>query len=160
MREILTGPMESLESERFTFNHLPPAFNRAITNFTCPKMSLGVVVATETSPTPNIFHFVISEENARSLAENGTFVQIRNKDNSLTLGMIQTLRRTNRYFSSTDMIHGSSSGLAPPQLFPAERWDYIIAETKVLGVFKEGLQQRSTKPVLPGSEVYACWIKS
>ncbi|RMG30188.1 MAG: ATP-binding protein [Methanobacteriota archaeon] len=116
-------------------------------------MSLGVVVATETSPTPNIFHFVISEENARSVAENGTFVQIRNKDNSLTLGMIQTLRRTNRYFSSTDVIHGSSSGLAPPQLFPAEKWDYIIAETKVLGVYKEGLQQRSTKPVLPGSEV-------
>lgn len=110
-------------------------------------------MATETSPTPNIFHFVISEENARSVAENGTFVQIRNKDNSLTLGMIQTLRRTNRYFSSTDVIHGSSSGLAPPQLFPAEKWDYIIAETKVLGVFKEGLQQRSTKPVLPGSSV-------
>ncbi len=116
-------------------------------------MGLGIVVATETSPTPHLLHFVISEENARAIAENGTFVQIQNADGSLTVGMIQSLRRTNRYFSSTDVVHGSSSGFAPPQLFPAEKWDYIIAETKVLGIFRNGIQSRSTKPVLPGSEV-------
>ncbi len=116
-------------------------------------MSLGTVVASENSPTPSLFHFVISDEKARLQAESGAFVQVENPDGSLTLGMIQTMRRTNRYYSSPDIIHGSSSGLSPPQLFPTQKWDYIIAETKVLGIFKDGFQQRSTKPVLPGSSV-------
>ena len=38
-------------------------------------------------------------------------------------------------------------------VYPAERWDYIIAKVSVLGTFRDGLKTRSTRPILPGSKV-------
>ncbi|MHA2502021.1 MAG: ATP-binding protein [Candidatus Kariarchaeaceae archaeon] len=114
---------------------------------------LGTVVATQESPTPLIFHFVISEESARVTAETGTFVQAT-IDDELVLGVIQSLRRSNRYYSSPDIIHGSSQGSSVPSIYPADRWDYLIAKVRVLGSFRNKLQQRSTRPVLPGSQVF------
>ncbi len=116
-------------------------------------MSLGTVIATEFGPTPTLFQFVISLEEARRIAETGLFIQVKNDDGHITLGVIQNLRRTNRYFSSPDVIHGTSTNFKPPQLFPSEKWDYLIAECKVLGTFENNLNSRSTKPVTPGSEV-------
>ena len=114
---------------------------------------LGTVVATQESPTPLIFHFVISDETARTVAETGTFIQVK-IESELVLGVIQSLRRANRYFSSPDIIHGSSQGSSVPSIYPADRWDYLIAKVKVLGSFRDNLQQRSTRPVLPGSSVF------
>lgn len=113
---------------------------------------LGTVVATQESPTPLEFDFVISEEGARETIESGTFIQVSQKS-ELIIGIVQTLRRTNRYFSSPDVIHGSSQGLSVHSIYPSERWDYIIAKVKVLGSYHDGLKKRSTKPVLPGSLV-------
>ncbi len=113
---------------------------------------LGTVVATQDGPTPLEFDFVISELTARETIESGTFVQIEQKD-ELIIGVIQTLRRTNRYFSSTDMIHGSSLGMSVQSIYPSERWDYLIAKVKILGAYKNNMKFRSTKPVLPGSKV-------
>ena len=114
---------------------------------------LGTVVATQESPTPQQYHFVISDDTARSVAETGTFVQVEIED-ELVLGVIQVLRRANRYFSSPDIIHGSSQGVSVPSVYPADRWDYLVAQVKVLGSFRDNLQKRSTRPVLPGSTVY------
>lgn len=113
---------------------------------------LGTIVATIDGPTPLEFEFIISEESARENIESGSFVQVTQKD-ELVIAVIQTLRRTNRYFSSPDVIHGSSQGYSVHSIYPSERWDYIIARAKVLGSYKNNLKQRSTKPVLPGSKV-------
>lgn len=114
---------------------------------------LGTVVATQESPTTQLFHFVISDEIARTAAETGTFIQVK-IGTELVLGVISSLRRANRYFSSPDIIHGSSQGSSVPSVYPADRWDYLIAKVKVLGSFRDKLQQRSTRPVLPGSAVF------
>ncbi|MHA2171734.1 MAG: ATP-binding protein [Candidatus Kariarchaeaceae archaeon] len=114
--------------------------------------TLGTIVATQEGPNPTRFHFVISEETARIASESGTFVQVK-QDFGLVLGVIETLKRSNRYFSSPDIIHGSSQGISLPEVFPSERWDYLIASVKVLGCYKENIHYRSTRPVLPGSVV-------
>ena len=116
-------------------------------------MTLGTVVSTELTPTPNLMTFVISEKQARESAEVGMFVQISNDDGSLVLAVIDKLVRTNKYYGNPDMIHGSASGLSPPQVYPSERWDYLLAEGKVLGMYKDCIQQRATQPVVPGSVV-------
>lgn len=114
---------------------------------------LGTIVATQESPTSLDFHFVISDISARQVVETGTFVQV-DLGQDLVLGVIQSLRRSNRYFSSPDIIHGSSQGNSVPSVYPSDRWDYLVAHVKVLGCFRDGLQIRSTRPVLPGSVVH------
>ena len=113
---------------------------------------LGTAVATQDTPNPLEFHFVISDETARSFVETGMFVQVKQED-QLIIANLQSLHRTNRYFSSPDLIHGSSQGLSVHSVYPAERWDYLIASAKVLGSYQNGMKSRSTKPILPGSKV-------
>ncbi len=113
---------------------------------------LGTVVATKDDPNPLEFQFVISDVDIRENIETGTFVQVH-QNNELVIGIINTLRRTNRYFSSPDIIHGSSQGLTMQSIYPAERWDYIIAKVRTLGAYRDGILQRSTRPILPGSKV-------
>lgn len=114
--------------------------------------ALGTVVATQDGPTALEFEFVVSEESARQYIESGSFVQTKQAD-ELVLGMVQRLRRVNRYYSSPDIIHGSSNGVSLPSVYPADKWDYVIASVKVLGSYRNDLQTRSTRPVLPGSLV-------
>ena len=114
---------------------------------------LGIVIATETSPNPRNFHFIISEQNARKVAENGTFLQVISPEGSSILAKITNLLSTNKYFNTPDLIHGSASGLAPPQVYPSGRWDYLIGEAEVLGEFHVALYKRATRPVAPGSDV-------
>lgn len=116
-------------------------------------MTLGIVIATEYTPNPLTFHFIISEEQAQKQVEIGSFLQLENPNGTITLGIVQNIVRTNKYYSSPDVVHGTASGLAPPQVYPSNRWDYLIAEGKALGIFKDGIQQRATQPVLPGSVV-------
>lgn len=114
--------------------------------------ALGTVVATHEGPTALEFEFVVSEESARQYIESGSFVQTK-QAGEIVLGMVQRLRRVNRYYSSPDIIHGSSNGVSLPSVYPADKWDYVIASVKVLGSYKDNLQIRSTRPVLPGSLV-------
>ncbi|MCY3413289.1 MAG: ATP-binding protein [Candidatus Heimdallarchaeota archaeon] len=115
--------------------------------------ALGTVVANENGPTSLEFEMVVSESNARESIETGTFIQSEQQSN-LVLGVVQSLRRTNRYFSSPDIIHGSSQGLSVQSVYPSERWDYLVAKIKVLGAYKDGVKIRNTKPVLPGSQIH------
>ncbi|MFV2015887.1 MAG: ATP-binding protein, partial [Candidatus Heimdallarchaeota archaeon] len=114
--------------------------------------SLGTIVATQEGPTALEFEFIVSEESARQYIESGSFVQSK-QVGELVLGMVQRLRRVNRYYSSPDIIHGSSNGVSLPSVYPADKWDYVIASVKVLGSYKDNLQIRATRPVLPGSLV-------
>ncbi|MHA2253003.1 MAG: hypothetical protein ACXAD7_21750, partial [Candidatus Kariarchaeaceae archaeon] len=54
------------------------------------RPGLGTVVATQEGPTPLMFHFVISEETARAVTENGTFIQVKLED-AIVLGVVQSL---------------------------------------------------------------------
>ncbi|MHA2099298.1 MAG: hypothetical protein ACW99A_11460, partial [Candidatus Kariarchaeaceae archaeon] len=114
--------------------------------------ALGTVVANQDGPTALEFEFVVSEESARQYIESGSFVQTKQNQETI-LGMVQRLRRVNRYYSSPDIIHGSSNGVSLPSVYPADKWDYVIASVKVLGSYRANLQVRSTRPVLPGSLV-------
>ncbi|KKL27081.1 hypothetical protein LCGC14_2388760, partial [marine sediment metagenome] len=113
---------------------------------------LGTVVATHEGPTALDFDFVISEESARQYIESGSFVQTQ-RGEELILGMVQKLRRVNRYYSSPDIIHGSSGGVSLPSVYPADKWDYVIASVRILGSYQGNLRVRATRPVLPGSLV-------
>lgn len=115
-------------------------------------ISLGTVVATQEGPSVLEFEFIVSEESARHSIESGSFIQSQ-QEGELVFGVVQSLRRVNRYYSSADIIHGSSQGFPVSSVYPSERWDYVVAKVRVLGCFRNGLQQRSTKPVLPGSQV-------
>ena len=115
-------------------------------------LGLGTVIATTEGPSALEFSFVISEESARLIIESGTFVQSQ-QEQELIIGVVSSLRRANRYYSSAETIHGSVLGASVPSIFPADRWDYLIASVRVLGVFRGKLLHRPTRPVLPGSVI-------
>lgn len=115
-------------------------------------MPLGIVIATETSPTPMEFSFVISEPRAQNIVENGLFV-IVTFGSTTVIGVVQQLIHTNRYYNSPELVHGASNGISTAHLFPSDRWKYLIAETRVLGMITDGLFRRSTQPIAPGLSV-------
>jgi uncharacterized protein len=114
-------------------------------------MNIGTIIASQSTPNPFEFIFVISEDLAIKSVEYGTFVQVM-EDNNVILGVVENLVHSSKYFSSADIVHGSSISLETKKIFPSTTWEYRLAEVKVLGMISR-IFKRSTQPVSPGNNV-------
>ncbi|MFX1563609.1 MAG: ATP-binding protein, partial [Promethearchaeota archaeon] len=64
--------------------------------------------------------------------------------------------KTNRYFARVDAVQEfTRSGKPFSSIFPIDRWEYVLAEARPLGVFKDEKVQRVTYPPSPGATVHA-----
>jgi len=139
-------------------------------------MELGTVISTMDGPTTTLFSFVITQANVRK----GQFVQTQTED-GLLIGMVTEITRANRYFERAESVAeyersgmpgsgGMGAGSAGALLgaggagaaasgitanFPTKDWEYVIANVKALGIYKEKLLSRSSFPAAPGARVLA-----
>ena len=73
---------------------------------------------------------------------------------SSLISLVTDVYKTNRYFERAESVKEfESSGAKLFEQFPTAEWEYIVAKTRPLGVFRAGLTTRATLPPGPGTRV-------
>ncbi|MEM5804852.1 MAG: ATP-binding protein [Candidatus Aenigmatarchaeota archaeon] len=112
-------------------------------------MHLGTVISSDRSPNSSCFSFVID-----GAARKGQHVCVET-DEGMMIGRIADVVKTNRYFERAESVKEfERSGKPLSQIFPAERWEYLVADVQSLGVYSDGSLRKSSFPPSPGSKVY------
>jgi hypothetical protein len=112
---------------------------------------VGTIISTEKTPNSEKFYFVISEKNVKK----GQFVQVKTEEGRL-IARVSDVIKTNRYFERAESVREfERSGKSLSDLFPAERWEYLVGEATSLGVYNENdTLHRSVVPPSPGEKVF------
>ena len=115
-------------------------------------MHIGTVISTNSSPSTEKFHFVLAEE---GIAKKGQFVAVGTEEGKL-IARISDIIKTNPYFERAESVKEfERSGKSLTELFPSERWEYLIGEAVPLGVYNDsGKLSRSFVPPSPGEKVF------
>ncbi|MFH1257469.1 MAG: ATP-binding protein [Candidatus Micrarchaeota archaeon] len=119
-------------------------------------MELGTVISTMDSPTTNKFSFVIANT---KVVRKARFVQLQTEEGTL-LGVVQDIVRANRYFERPESVseyekNGKTAGglnSSFTENFPANEWEFAVAECAVLGTIDKTLR-RASFPAAPGAKV-------
>lgn len=116
-------------------------------------MEIGTVIATEDGPSPRSFSFVVGENGKVMPVRLGEFVEVETEEGKV-MAMVTNLVKTNRYFMRAEAVREyERGGRALGEIFPVDRWEYLVAEAVALGVMSaEGLE-RVTFPPSPGQKV-------
>ncbi|MFH0714816.1 MAG: ATP-binding protein [Candidatus Diapherotrites archaeon] len=114
------------------------------------KEELGTVISTFEGPSPNQVDFVVDKE----VVHRGQYVEIEYSEGTM-IGLVQNVLKTNRYFERAESVKEfEKNGRALFEQFPIGEWEYLVAQTKPLGVYsKEGRIKRPTFPPSPGAKV-------
>jgi DNA helicase HerA-like ATPase len=118
------------------------------------KKNIGTVIVDEdNSPNPEQFSFVLTKTEDEFQLQKGMYVVVPTEDGEV-LASVTELYKTNRYFSSPSAVRAyETSGKTLASIFPADRWEHIIAKAKPLGIITEIGIQRLLFPVSPGENV-------
>jgi len=108
---------------------------------------LGTVVSSMEGPSPSSVDFVINN----GKAHKGMFVELEYSEGVMML-LVEDVMKTNRYFERPDSVKAIGEELE--KNFPASDWEFLIAKSKPIGVFKDNLITRSTFPPSPGTKVF------
>lgn len=116
------------------------------------EQPIGTVISTEESPNSSEFCFVIGE-NAN--VKKGQHITVETSEGKI-IARISDVIKTNRYFERAESVREfERSGKPVNELFPSERWEYVVAQAAALGVYNNGRLMRSAFPASPGSKVFA-----
>ncbi len=115
-------------------------------------MHVGTVISTGSTPSTERFHFVLTE-NAQ--LKKGQFVAVRSEEGNI-IARVADIVRVNPYFERADsVLEFERSGKSLAELFPSERWEYLVGEAVPLGVYNASSElQRSFVPPSPGEKVF------
>ncbi len=114
-------------------------------------MEVGTVISSGSTPSTEKFYFVLAEH---ALVRKGQFVVTKTEEGKL-ISRIADVIKVNPYFERADSVREfERSGKSLSELFPSERWEYLLAECVPLGVYSENSLQRSFVPPSPGEKVY------
>ncbi len=120
--------------------------------------TIGTVVCTENGPSTENVSFVIGKRNDAPSDKQipvhvGQYVSMETEEGTV-FAHIEQVYKTNRYFAQIDAVHEfTRSGKAFNAIFPIDRWEYVLAEAKPLGIFENGQVRRITYPPSPGTQV-------
>ncbi len=120
------------------------------------KKQIGTVIAARDSPTPSEFKLVITEiENSVPLRK-GQFIAVESDDvDGILIATVTNILKTNRYFESAEAVKEYERSGPLTTIFPADRWEYILAEGKPMGrISQSGRLERVTFPPGPGDKVF------
>ena len=116
------------------------------------EQAIGTVISTEENPNSSEFCFVISE-NAQ--VKKGQHVTVETNEGKI-IARVSDIIKTNRYFERAESVREfERAGKPISEVFPSERWEYIVAETAVLGVYNDKHLMRSAFPASPGAKVFS-----
>jgi len=115
---------------------------------------IGTVIASNNGPAVNHFSFVLKENNDKAFPiQKGQFIQLNSM--GILIAMVENIIKTNRYFDHAEAVSEYERGGLPlSAIFPADRWEYIIAFAKPLGLFNQNNLTRVSFPLSPGDKVY------
>ena len=115
--------------------------------------AIGTVISSLDGPSTQHFEFVVREDSGKIPAHKGQFVQVKTEQGML-IGRITEIIKTNRYFMEAESVREyEKSGKPLTEVFPIERWEYLIAKATPLGVYEDGRVQRVSYPPSPGTLV-------
>ncbi|MFW5912857.1 MAG: ATP-binding protein [Candidatus Hadarchaeota archaeon] len=115
---------------------------------------IGTVICTSDGPSANRFSFVVTDRGKDIPVRRGQFVELESVDGKV-IAQVQNLKKTNRYFMRPDSVKEYEKGEDTlTSIFPADKWEYIVAEATTAGVKSDGGFKQSTFPVSPGDKVY------
>jgi DNA helicase HerA-like ATPase len=114
---------------------------------------LGTVICTNEDPNVSHFSFVLEGGMNETTVRRGEFVTVETEF-GIVIARVQDLVRTNRYFQHAEAVREYQSRGEPLRsIFPTDRWQYTIAQTKVVGFWINGKTVRPYTSVSPGAIV-------
>ncbi len=114
---------------------------------------IGTVVCTDKDPNVMNFSFVVEGNIESTIVRRGEFVIVVMSD-GIVIARVQDLTRTNRYFQQAEAVREYQSRGEPLRaIFPTDRWQYTVAQARVMGVWAEGRSIRPYMAVSPGATV-------
>jgi len=117
-----------------------------------PK-NIGTVISSFEGPSTFKFDFVIKEDSGKIPVHKGQFIQM-NTEEGILIGRVDEVIKTNRYFMQAESVREyEKSGKPLMDMFPVDRWEYLVAKTVPLGVYSDGNLKRVTYPPSPGCNV-------
>ncbi|MHA1377303.1 MAG: ATP-binding protein [Candidatus Helarchaeota archaeon] len=115
---------------------------------------IGTVITTFNGPSSEKFSFVVKDNGIPAPVHTGQFIKLQSEEGTI-IGMILEIFKTNRYFNHAETVREyERGGLALNSIFPIDRWEYMIANVKPLGIFEDNRLKRVTFPPSPGMKVY------
>lgn len=113
------------------------------------SQTVGTVISAMNSPNPSSADFVVTS----GLIHRGQFVEIENPSGNF-IALVMDVYKTNKYFERADSVKEfESKGQALFEQFPVHEWEYLVANTKPLGVYSGDNFYRPSFPPSPGSKV-------
>ncbi|MDD5148245.1 MAG: ATP-binding protein [Candidatus ainarchaeum sp.] len=113
------------------------------------EKEIGTVISGLESPSPSMLDFVVNQ----GVVHRGQFVEMDYSEGTMVC-LVTDVFKTNRYFERAESVKEfESSGAKLFEQFPTAEWEYLVAKTRPLGVFKEGMTIRATLPPGPGTRV-------
>ena len=110
----------------------------------------GSVISTPEGPSTRKFSFVINKD---AVVHRGQFVQINMPFGSL-IARVADIVKSNRYYESAESVQKiESDGKKMDENFPVNYWEYDVANTNILGVYRDNRFTDSTRPPSPGNNV-------
>ena len=110
---------------------------------------VGVIIATEESPSTTEFSFVVKSSDVLK----GQYVQVKEGHKTI-FGFVSEIMKANRYFERAESVADFESGSGINANFPSNSWEYLVAQVKVLGAFGSERFERVFVPPSPGSQVF------
>src|SRR5437879_409128 len=116
---------------------------------------IGTVISTfDGTPNSREFSFVIKEDLSKIPIRKGQFVQVQTEE-GIMIARVSEVMKTNRYFMRAESVREyEKSGRPLTEMFPVDRWEYLVGKTVTLGIFNDGKQRRVSFPPSPGDKVY------
>lgn len=111
---------------------------------------IGTVISTLEGPSPSKVSFVVTT----GIMNRGQFVEIDYSQGRL-VGLVVDVFKTNKYFERAESVKEfEASGKKMFEQFPVSEWEYLVAETKPMGVYTtDGKIIRHSFPPSPGDKV-------
>ncbi len=114
---------------------------------------IGTVISTPDGPSASQFSFVIDEDSGDIPVRQNQFIMLGSEEGRL-IARVSDIYKTNRYFDRAESVREyERKGKKLTEIFPAERWEYLVGEARPLGVYNDGQIRRATFPPSPGTEV-------
>jgi DNA helicase HerA-like ATPase len=108
----------------------------------------GTIISNEETPDTTKYYFVIK----KGFPKKGQYVQTEIEGGE-AIGYISEIIKFNRYFQKPEAVAEFGQIKNIREAFPVDSWDYLIAQVKILGFYKNGKFERVLFPPKPGSTV-------
>ncbi|MHA1406515.1 MAG: ATP-binding protein [Candidatus Heimdallarchaeaceae archaeon] len=119
------------------------------------RKNIGTIIVDEdNTPNPTEFSFVLTKTEEEFRLQKGMYIIVPSEEGEV-MAVVTNVYKTNRYFSSPSAVRAyETSGKTLASIFPADRWEHIIAKAKTLGIISEIGIQRLLYPLSPGDNVF------